>query len=171
MHNLFRSLRALTDVNWEDWLESVSLIETELRANAGYSALDFGTRNLYRSAIERIARGSSQDEIDVARAALARSRTAPDDLGGDVGYWLLDDGLAGVRALPGLPLSRSGALGVRLLPRAGLRGYVGVLTLLTAVLLALGAVVGRLPQRTGRASGRWRSCWRPRPDSGQRLWP
>ena len=65
-------------------------IETELRANAGYSALDFGTRNLYRSAIERIARGSSQDEIDVARAALARSRTAPDDLGGDVGYWLLD---------------------------------------------------------------------------------
>ena len=136
MHNLFGSLRALTDVNWEDWLESVSLIETELRANAGYSALDFGTRNLYRSAIERIARGSSQDEIDVARAALARSRTAPDDLGGDVGYWLLDDGLPEFERSLGYrcPAPERWA---RLLPRAGLRGYVGVLTLLTAGLLGV----------------------------------
>ena len=53
MRNIFRSLRLLTDVNWEDWLESVSLIEAELRTSSTYPASDFATRNLYRSAIER----------------------------------------------------------------------------------------------------------------------
>ena len=35
MSNCFHSLRLLNDVNWEDWLESVSLIEADLRTNTG----------------------------------------------------------------------------------------------------------------------------------------
>ncbi len=136
MHNIFRSLRTLTDANWEDWLESVSLIETELRTSPGYSALDFGTRNQYRSAIERLARGSGQDEIDVARAALARAGTAPDDLGQDVGFWLVDDGLELFEHSLGYRSPVAERLG-RALPRSGLAGYAGVLTLTAGVLLAL----------------------------------
>ncbi|MBK8460980.1 MAG: hypothetical protein IPL43_13025 [Micropruina sp.] len=137
MHNIFRSLRTLTDVNWEDWLESVSLIEAELRANPVYSALDFTTRNLYRSAIERLARGARQDEIVVTRAAVALARTAPTDLSRDVGYWLLDNGSAeferslGYRA----PLREKFA---RLVRKSGLPGYAVALTLVTTALLVLG---------------------------------
>ncbi len=136
MRNIFRSLRVLADVNWEDWLESVSLIEAELRANPGYAALDFTTRNLYRSAIERLARGSGQVEIDVTRAALTLARTAPDDLGQDVGFWLVDEGRRRFERSLGYrsPLRERVARGIR---RAGLPGYFGVLSLTTGVLLAL----------------------------------
>ena len=136
MRNIFRSLSVLADVNWEDWLESVSMIETELRRNAGYSALDFTTRNLYRSAIERLARGSGQDEIDVTRAALALSGTSPDELGQDVGFWLVDGGKTQFERSLGYrsPLRERVARGIR---RAGLPGYVGALILSTGVLLAL----------------------------------
>ncbi|MGB8022535.1 MAG: glucoamylase family protein [Candidatus Nanopelagicales bacterium] len=136
MRNIFRSLRLLNDVNWEDWLESVSLIEAELRTNQGYAALDFTTRNLYRTAIERLARGSRQDEIDVTRAALRLAATAPDDLGQDVGFWLIDDGLRrferslGYRA----PFRERRARGIR---GAGLPGYLVALALSTCVLVAL----------------------------------
>ena len=128
MHNIFRSLRTLTDVNWEDWLESVSLIEEELRVSPGYSALDFGTRNLYRSAIERLARGSGQEEIDVTRAVIARAATAPDELGQDVGYWLTDDGLALFEHSLGYRPALTERI-ARALPRSGLAGYAAVLTL------------------------------------------
>ena len=46
MRNIFTSLRLITDVNWEDWLESVSLIEFELRRQPSYRALDFRTRDI-----------------------------------------------------------------------------------------------------------------------------
>jgi len=137
MRNIFRSLRLLSDANWEDWLESVSLIERELRTNPGYVGLDFMTRNHYRSAIERLARGARQDEIDVTRAALTFARNAPDDLGRDVGYWLLDEGLTKLEYSLGYrsPARERVVRGVR---RAGLPGYVAALTLTTAVLLGLG---------------------------------
>ncbi len=136
MHNIFRSFRLLTDVNWEDWLESVSLIEAELRSNPGYAEMDFTTRNLYRTAIERLALGSGQDEIDVTRAALRLAVTAPDELGRDVGFWLVDDGLKPFERALGYrsPLRERRARAIR---RAGLPGYLGALTLLTSVLVAL----------------------------------
>lgn len=146
MHNIFRSLRTITDVNWEDWLESVSLIEAELRSSTGYAGLDFGTRNLCRTAIERLARGSGQDEIDIARAAIARAATAADELSKDVGFWLLDDGLTPFEHSLGYR-SPVAERWTRALPRAGLAGYLGALLLTTSVLLTLGMwpVVGLSP--------------------------
>ena len=136
MRNIFGSLRLLNDVNWEDWLESVSLIEAELRTNPGYLALDFTTRNLYRTAIERLARGSGQDEIDVTRAALRLAATAPDDLGQDVGFWLIDDGQRQFERSLGYrspPRERR----ARMIRRSGLLGYVTAVALLTSLLVAL----------------------------------
>jgi cyclic beta-1,2-glucan synthetase len=136
MRNIFGSLRLLNDVNWEDWLESVSLIEAELRANAGYPELDFTTRNLYRTAIERLARGSGQDEIDVTRAALRLAATAPDDLGQDLGFWLLDDGQEQFERSLGYrspPRERR----ARAIRRAGLPGYLAAVVVLTGLLVAL----------------------------------
>ena len=136
MRNIFGSLRLLNDVNWEDWLESVSLIEAELMTNAGYAALDFTTRNLYRTAIERLARGSGQDEIDVTRAALRLAGTAPDDLGQDVGFWLIDEGQRQFERSLGYrspPRERR----ARMIRRAGLPGYLAAVILLAGILVVL----------------------------------
>ncbi len=136
MRNIIRSLRLLADVNWQDWLESVSLIERELRTSPGFAEQDFATRNQYRTAIERLARGSGQTEIDVTRAALTLTRTAPDEIGQHVGYWLVDDGLETFeRALRYRSPWRERRL--RLIRRAGLPGYVGALVVSTAVVLGV----------------------------------
>ena len=92
IRNIFTSLRLIGDVDWSEWLESVSLVEAELRSYPAYVAQDFPSRNLYRSAIEELARGAGRPEIDVARAALHQAREAHDAVTRDPGFWLIDDG-------------------------------------------------------------------------------
>ena len=134
MRNIFRSFRLLADVNWEDWLESVSLIEQGLRTNRTYPAADFTTRNHYRSAIEELGRGSGQAEIAVTRLALALAGQAPDDLGQEVGYWLIDEGRSHVESSLGYrPHWRQRLL--RLFKRSGLVAY-----LIPAAVLTVGLV-------------------------------
>lgn len=136
MRNIITSLRLVSDVNWEEWLESVSLIESELRDCPGYPDLDRPTRNLYRAAVEDLARGSGQEEIDVARAATYHARHGDDEVSRDVGYWLIDDGRGELASALGFrPSARQRVVD---LGRAlGIAGYVGALTVTTAVLLAL----------------------------------
>ena len=140
MRNIIRSLRRVDDTNWEDWLESVSLIEAELRRNPNYAALDFRTRNLYRSAIERLAHRSHQQEIDVARAVLHQTDTARDEIGADPGFWLLDEGLRQFEHDLGYhPTWRERR--ARFIRRLGLVGYLAMLTLGLAVVVLLGVAV------------------------------
>ncbi len=135
MRNLFRSLRLLADVNWEDWLESVSLIESELRANVNYAGLDFRSRNLYRSEIEVLARGSGQDEITVARAALTLAAHTSEGMGSFLGYWLIDDGRRDFERQLGYR-RHFRELVTRGLRRLGLPGYVGAAVLASGALVA-----------------------------------
>ena len=46
---------------------------------ATFAAMDFASRNLYRSAIEELARGSKRPELEIAQAAVraARSHATP----------------------------------------------------------------------------------------------
>ncbi|MEI2779545.1 MAG: glucoamylase family protein [Tetrasphaera sp.] len=136
VRNIFTSLTLLADMNWEDWLESVSLIEEELRTDEGYQGLDFPTRNLNRSAIEDLARGSGQAEIDVTRAALQWARHGVDEPGRDIGYWLLDSGRrAFARSIGYHESARS--RGERWLRQAGLPGYLLALTVAMATVLGM----------------------------------
>src|SRR5690606_21545202 len=107
-------------------------------------AMDFATRNLYRNAIEQLARGSPASELDVVDAALEASRTAAADAGEpveaervrDPGYHLIAGGRAALEQTLGFrpPLRlRISRYGIRL----GLGGYVGAITLVAALLLAL----------------------------------
>jgi cyclic beta-1,2-glucan synthetase len=70
MRNLVTSMRLLSEVDWADFFEAVSLIDARLRADFDFSAMDFPTRNDYRTAIETLARGSGKDEAFVTEAAL-----------------------------------------------------------------------------------------------------
>lgn len=140
VRNVITSMRLISDVDWADLVESVSLVDARLRAGSGFAAMDFPSRNLYRSAIEQLARRSDLSELQIAEQALAACDAEVEGVGAertrDPGWHLLGGGCAalehaiGFRPSPRLWLSR-GAI------RLGIGGYVGAVLVVTAALVAL----------------------------------
>ncbi|MFN3972173.1 MAG: GH36-type glycosyl hydrolase domain-containing protein [Gemmobacter sp.] len=127
MRNLVTSMRLLSELDWAEFFEAVSLVDAQLRAGSDFAAMDFATRNRYRTAIETLARGSGQDEAAVTAAALAT---------GDAGAALIGPGTAALEAALGFRAPwrlrlRRGVRGV------GLRGYLGALGLASGLVLTL----------------------------------
>ncbi len=138
MRNVITSMRALSELDWAEWMESVSAVDVILRQDTAFQRMDFQTRNLYRSAIEDLARGSSLEETDVARRALARADQMVDEnpASRDVGYHLIATGRRAFENAIGFR-PRWRAWPARLSVRWGLKGYVGALAFTTALLLAI----------------------------------
>ncbi|WP_147675760.1 glycoside hydrolase family 94 protein [Xanthomonas massiliensis] len=105
--NSIGSLRLLADVDWREFVEGTSLVEQRLRTDpAGiYARMDFNTRDSYRHGVETLARRSGTSEIEVADCVLRLAQAGAVDDQAHVGYYLVDDGLAGacaaVAQLPG----------------------------------------------------------------------
>ena len=143
VRNVITSMRLISDIDWAELFESVSLVDERLRAASAFAAMDFPTRNLYRSAIEQLARGSSRSEVQIAELALKASRTpdgkaspAQAERTSDPGYYLI---AAGRRTLertirfrppPRLWIGRCSM-------RLGIGGYIGSILLVATALLAL----------------------------------
>ena len=95
MSSLIKSLRTIDDTEWPVWVESVSRLDEALRRDSDYADLDFGSRNRYRSTIERLARRSGKTEIEVTETALAMTaedagaRTTDPDYEANVGAFLV----------------------------------------------------------------------------------
>ena len=79
VRNIVTSMRLISELDWAEFFESVSLVDEELRAGSDFAAMDFPTRDRYRRAIEKLARGSAHSEIDVARAAILIAKRADAD--------------------------------------------------------------------------------------------
>jgi cyclic beta-1,2-glucan synthetase len=133
VRNIITSMRLISDVDWPQLVESVSLIDDTLRPASRFAEMDFATRNLYRSAIEELARGSKLTELEVAEAALA---VTPGTERKDPGYHLIAGGRRafedkiGFRApLASWPSRFNAAI--------GLGGYVGAVAAVAALVLAL----------------------------------
>ena len=78
VRNVITSMRFVSEVNWAEFFESVSSVDAVLRDGSGFAAMDFPTRDLYRRAVEDIARRSGLDETDVAkRTIVAANKSAP----------------------------------------------------------------------------------------------
>ena len=81
VRNIVTSLVQLSALDWSDIVEELSAVDTVLGAQCEFDALDFATRNRYRSAIEEIARDSHVRETEVAERAIAAAQlgraTAP----------------------------------------------------------------------------------------------
>ena len=76
VRNVITSMRLISAVDWTEFFESVSLVDAALRADSDFAAMDFATRDRYRHAIEELARGSGQPELEVARHAIAAAKRA-----------------------------------------------------------------------------------------------
>ena len=77
VRNVITSMRRISDVDWADIVEGVSLTDELLRSHSRFAEMDFPTRDLYRNAIEELARGSGMTELDVAARAIAFAADPP----------------------------------------------------------------------------------------------
>ena len=100
MANLIGSLRLISDFDWSEFFESVSLVEQVLQRDpAGvYAGMDFRTRDRYRHAIEEMAEPTGEGELRVALKSVERARQVaektPDAREAHVGHYLIGKGRA-----------------------------------------------------------------------------
>ena len=138
--NSIGSLRFLGATDWREFVEAMSVVEQILREDPGgvYGAMDFATRDRYRHAVEKLAKGSRLTEgevarraIDLAREGVARDRS--DDRVAHVGFYLIDKGSPQLERSAQLRLSTSEALR-RTARQSPLLLYLGAIALITAIL-------------------------------------
>lgn len=139
--NIITSMRLLSTLDWRDFFESVSLIDPLLALDpaGAYARMDFATRDRYRHVIERIAKGTGLNELDVAGKVLDLSRQPPQtgrhtEAKQHIGYYLIDAGLRQLETVVGYsPGIRERAL--RFVVSHPTVSYFGVLSVLVTVLM------------------------------------
>lgn len=117
MSNSIGSLRFLGAMDWREFVETMSTVESTLGEDPGniYRRMDFATRDRYRHVIEKTARSSLHTENEVARQAIqlaheGASMNGGDDRAAHVGYYLIDKGYAQLERTAEVRLSPSEAL-------------------------------------------------------------
>jgi cyclic beta-1,2-glucan synthetase len=145
VRNIITSMRLISDVDWAELFESVSLTDELLRAGSGFAEMDFATRNLYRSAIEHLSRRSRLTELQVAERALGPVDAAGDGDEGrrkrDPGFRLIGRGRSDFERSIRYRATAGGAA-TRLLITRGASCYLGMIALaaLGVLLLPLDAL-------------------------------
>ena len=143
------TLRRLTQLDWREIFESISLVEAILEQDAVYSASDFATRDQCRRAVEEIARYSKSSEIEVAKKAIHFSAEAQTERRRNVVYFLMDKGREDLERFFGCRLAFPELLLRWTLRNAG-EVYFGSVSFATAAVLALG-----LAAAAGVGAGLW----------------
>ncbi len=137
VRNAITSMRLISELEWSEFFESVSLVDDELRAGSDLAQMDFVTRNMYRSRIEELSRGSKLTELEITREVLAAGNGVTNVGGrqGDPGYHLIGSGRLAFETAIGYraPLRR---LPGRWVMRHGAGAYIGAILLVAAVILA-----------------------------------
>ncbi|MBW4024022.1 MAG: glycosyl transferase [Proteobacteria bacterium] len=145
IRNVITSMRLMSSIDWRELFESVSPVDNALRKGSNFAELDFATRELYRHAIEQLARRSLLSEVGVAERTIAESQGASSgpDLPGtspyreaDPGYYLIAKGRAGFETRIGYRATARSRFS-RLNARTGITGYIGIIIAMTLVIVAL----------------------------------
>ncbi|HEY1707520.1 MAG TPA: glucoamylase family protein [Rhizomicrobium sp.] len=140
VRNTIMAMRFVSNIDWADFFEEVSLVDKALGTTANYTRMDFATRNRYRRAVEILALHSSQDEMQIAQRAvheaLAAERLAENPREADVGFYLIGKGRRAFEKRIGyLPSVRQRLM--RAAAASGLAGYLSAIVLLTMALAGL----------------------------------
>jgi cyclic beta-1,2-glucan synthetase len=145
IRNIITSMRMISSINWRDLFESVSAVDAILRPGCNFDSLDFETREQYRHAIEDLARGSRYSEIEITNRAVqaaeqacgaAHGRDAATARRADPGYYLIAKGRQAFEATIDYRVGLSDRL-VRANTAVGISGYLGVVTVVTALVVAM----------------------------------
>jgi cyclic beta-1,2-glucan synthetase len=144
VRNVITSMRLISSVNWAEFFETVSPVDAVLRKDSDFAQMDFTTRDLYRRAIEEIARGSGRDESDIAARALSFAKRAAQLPRSDAsaarerepGFYLIDAGRAWLEEDLGCRVS-FGTRVFRVQSRLGVMGYAGMIAVATVIVLGV----------------------------------
>ena len=142
--NSIGSLRLLGTTDWQEFVETMSVVEQTLRMDpAGtYAKMDFATRDNYRHVIEKLAKQCEYTEVQAAEQALALALENRDLAAGGldertrhVGYYLIGKGL------PALERRLKARYGVaesvqRNARNAPVSSYLGAIIIFTALFTA-----------------------------------
>ena len=144
VRNIITSMRLTSAFDWQEFFESVSLVDQILREGSNFAEMDFATRDYYRHAIEDLSRGTSHSEIEIARRAVQRAKRASvrsngntnevDDRRADPGYYLIAQGRVAFERELGYRVKLRNRL-LRWYVRAAVPGYLGTIFLMTAIIL------------------------------------
>jgi len=138
VRNIITSMRLISELEWSEFFESASLVDAALRDGSDFAQMDFATRNLYRSAIEELSRGSNRTELEIAGAALAAAGHPAGDAERrrDPGYHLVGPGRRAFESVVGYraPLWQAPARWIR---RRGAGPYISAIILIAAIVLAI----------------------------------
>jgi cyclic beta-1,2-glucan synthetase len=135
VRNIITSMRLMSDVDWAEFFESVSLVDELLNEHSGFAQMDFATRNLYRTAIEELGRGSRLSEIQIARQVLITAETAATPRERDPGYYLISDGRQRLERAIGFRAPMRDWR-KRIAFTVGARDYVAAIAITSALVLA-----------------------------------
>jgi cyclic beta-1,2-glucan synthetase len=151
VRNIITSMRLISDTSWPEFFEDVSLVDGVLRAASDFAGMDFATRDMYRGAIEVLARGCPHSELEIARVVMksVTASGATSERMRDPGYYLLAGGRNELERTIGYRAPWRSSL--RRLNRAiGPAGYIIAVLMVSAVVLTLPVLT---LQAAGLASG------------------
>jgi cyclic beta-1,2-glucan synthetase len=144
VRNIITSMRLISEVDWPELVENVSLVDDTLRSGSDFADMDFPTRNFYRRAIEELARGSKLTELQIARAALLAANDPERQSSGngvhhrerDPGYHLIAGGRRAFEATIGFRAPWRSWL-ARWNANLGIGGYIRSVIMVATVVLSL----------------------------------
>jgi cyclic beta-1,2-glucan synthetase len=138
--NSISSLRFLGANDWRDFVESTSIVEQTLLQDPGdvYRTMDFFTRDRYRHAVEKIAKGSYYSEYEIATYAIRLAKESVERNDEDtrtkhVGYYLVDKGILLVEKYAGMKMTVAELL-KRFFEKIPFISYIGSIFLFTALM-------------------------------------
>ena len=152
MENSITSLRLCATLDWNRYVERVSLIEQVLQRDPPgvYGRMDFASRDRYRHAVEELAEPTGEAQVRVALRAIESARQAAETQGlessaAHVGHHLIG------RGRRDLEIDVAHHPGLRQRLRRGLFAhatffYLGSVALLSALAVALAVAVARAEQ-------------------------
>ncbi|KKO45206.1 glycosyl transferase [Arsukibacterium ikkense] len=144
VRNVMTSMRRISAIDWTELFEKVSLVDLQLVAASRFAEMDFASRNLYRTAIEQLARLAKCPELTVtAKVLQAASESAAQcsnpvqaEREADCGYHLLGHGRGALQRQlgikPGIWHALQHWLGWR-----GITSYISLFMVLCAGLMLL----------------------------------
>ena len=146
VRNIITSMRLMTDFDWSEFFERVSLVDEMLRNETNFVEMDFATRDSYRHSIEELSRGSSYSELEVAERVVHRIKGARKELSGngepdedrraDPSYYLVSRGRLAFERELGYRVPWKSRL-LRMYIRSAVPGYLGTIALVTALIVLL----------------------------------
>lgn len=139
VRNIITSMRLISNIDWAEFFESVSLVDRALSVAPTYRLMDFPTRDRYRRAIEMLARRARLDEIEIAARAVREAQAAEQlrkpECETDAGFYLIGRGRNDFEKRIGFAPSFVQRV-ARTRARTGLAGYLLAIAFVTAALVA-----------------------------------